>query len=92
VTSNDLCTHAGISYRQLDHWARKGYLGHAAQAHVGTGYTRDWTYTETAKVERMALLVKAGMGPAAAARIADTDQTALTCGRLVLAIEFRKAS
>lgn len=92
MTSADLCTHAGITYRQLDHWARQGYLGERAQRNTGSGYERHWTGTEATKVRRMALLVRAGVGPAAAAVLADQNQHSLTDGRLVLTVEFREAA
>lgn len=95
MNSADLCARTGVTYRQLDHWARKGYLGATAQDTHGSGNARDWTLPEAAKVERMALLVRAGMSPASAAHWAHTDpagERSIRAGRLVLAIAFREAS
>jgi hypothetical protein len=63
----------GITYRQLDHWVRGGYLqpgrnwaGHAK----GPGSPRMWPPGELEIARRMGRLTAAGLPPALAARFA----------------------
>ena len=59
---------AGISYRQLDFWVRRGYL---RPVHVGgSGTYRQWPDEEVRVAKEMARLVVAGVSPALAARVA----------------------
>jgi DNA-binding transcriptional MerR regulator len=59
----------GITYRQLDHWIRRGHL-HPDNATAGSGIAREWSNDELAVAVRMARLVKAGLSPEHAARAA----------------------
>jgi WhiB family transcriptional regulator, redox-sensing transcriptional regulator len=59
---------AGISYRQLDFWARQGYLRPCGTG--GSGNGRLWTAEEVAVARRMGDLVTAGLTAGAAAQIA----------------------
>lgn len=58
-----------ITYRQLDHWVRRGYLRPTGGT-CGSGYMRDWTDAEIRVARRMGRLVAAGFRTAAAAGIA----------------------
>ena len=58
----------GITYRQLYHWACRGYLHPEGQR--GTGCDWDWPASEVLVAQRMARLVAAGLVPAKAAQIA----------------------
>ncbi len=60
---------AGLSYRQLDYWARQGYL-HPERDGDGSGHARQWSPEELAVAETMARLVAAGIPPATAVRVA----------------------
>lgn len=60
---------AGISYRQLDHWIRQGYI---AATTLGTGYPREMNSIEVRVVVLMAHLVASGLTVATAADIART--------------------
>jgi hypothetical protein len=63
----------GITYRQIDHWARVGYL-HPQQRHgAGSGRWRHWPDDEAEVAYRMVRLVTAGIPPALAATIARAD-------------------
>lgn len=59
----------GVTYRQLDHWTRKGYL-HPVQARPVSGYRRTWPPGELEVAERMARLVGVGLLPSLAHRVA----------------------
>ena len=59
----------GVTYRQLDYWAREGYL-HPETPASGPGYQRAWPSTERAVAIRLARLVRAGVRPATAATLA----------------------
>lgn len=55
----------GLTYRQLDHWVRSGYL-HPIQ-HGGSGHARTWPQTELQVADLMRRLVDAGLTAGAAA-------------------------
>ena len=50
----------GITYRQLDHWARKGYL-RPVNGFGGSGRDREWPAAELEIARRMGRLVAAGL-------------------------------
>lgn len=45
IGSHALCAAAGITYRQLDHWTRRGYL-HAEPGPSGSGTARRYAWRE----------------------------------------------
>ena len=59
----------GATYRQLDHWCRRGWLLPGVGT-PGSGAARDWPPEEIAIATTMVRLVAAGMEPAAAAVVA----------------------
>lgn len=61
--------YTGVTYRQLDHWVRRGFL-RPARALPGSGVTRLWSSAELKVARRMALLVDAGLTPETAERAA----------------------
>lgn len=60
---------AGLTARQVDYWTRRGYL-HPDTPSPGSGHWRNWSTAELTVGRRMARLVKAGLTPAAAHRVA----------------------
>lgn len=56
----------GISYRQLDHWSREGYL----QPEGGDGSQREWSDQEIRVGRMMSRLVAIGISPAYASHYA----------------------
>ena len=58
----------GVSYRQYDHWSRKGWI--RASNPGGSGHDRDFTKDEVRIFEIMADLVAIGFRPIRAAEIA----------------------
>lgn len=65
----------GISYRQLDHWSKEGYL---RPHHADTGGQRIWPDEEIRIGRMMARLVAVGITPSYAAkyaRVAVIDKT-----------------
>lgn len=64
----------GISYRQLDFWARQGYL-RPVRSSEGTGHWRDWPEQEQAVARDMGLLTRAGLSAGLAHRIAREGRT-----------------
>lgn len=64
----DVTAAAGITYRQLDHWCRKGYLRTAND--TGSGSQRAFTRTELDVARLMGVLVAVGVHPAAAETVA----------------------
>jgi DNA-binding transcriptional MerR regulator len=68
----------GISYRQLDNWVRLGLL---RPLHVGgSGVNREWTRAELEVARLMGHLVRAGMRPALAERLARSRRCDLSPG------------
>jgi hypothetical protein len=60
---------AGITYRNLDHWVRRGWL-HPEHVGRGPGSRRHWPTHEQQVAALMARCVNIGMTPALAARVA----------------------
>lgn len=74
LSSLDVADLCGITYRQLDHWLRRGYVvvhessgvyrrrgEHGTPVTPGSGYLRRWRDEEVAAVRALAVLVNAGM-------------------------------
>jgi DNA-binding transcriptional MerR regulator len=59
---------SGATFRQLDHWCRKGWL--RPEGGEGTGNFRDFPGDEISVAKVMARLVDAGVSPEAAHRAA----------------------
>lgn len=65
----DAARAAGISYRQLDYWITSGYV-RLADANPGSGVQRELPSSQVAILVRMADLVRGGVAPEAAAKLA----------------------
>lgn len=63
----DMVGYHGLTYRQLDSWAQKGYL---PGGNPGTGNTRWLDAEQEAVAKAMARLCEAGLKPAVAAKVA----------------------
>jgi len=74
-THLDMQALARISYRQLDHWVRKGFLRPDVD-NVGSGRRRTFPPGELAVARVMGALAAAGMTPRAAERVARGGQLA----------------
>lgn len=63
LTSSGVTQDAGITYRQLDYWVRKGFLRPAVRwgDPAGKGHGRIWPPQEVAIAGRMARLLAAGL-------------------------------
>lgn len=59
----------GVTYRQLDHWCRKGYVSEAQEQMLGSGRQRVFRWREYVRIRRIAALVSAGMAVASAVAI-----------------------
>lgn len=77
--SETVARQCGITYRQLDHWTRAGYLrpvpmGGAGRAEPvdegGSGHWRDWPDEELHVARMMGLLTEAGVIPEVAHKVA----------------------
>lgn len=66
----DAIERADISYRQADYWRSCGYVKATAEGSGSISYLED---SEVTVLVRMATLVRAGMRPSVAARIARTS-------------------
>lgn len=73
VCASHVTNELGITYRQLDHWSRMGYLQPSRQDHGksrSSGSSRVWTPEELRIARLMGRLVHAGLTPQAAAKAA----------------------
>lgn len=61
---------AGVSYRRMDHWITKGWVRVATQANPGSGRHRQITEHEVAVARLMAALIRGGVNPETASRLA----------------------
>src|SRR5260370_5981819 len=61
---------AGLSYRQVDHLVRKGYVAIDRPDWARSGTDRDWTATQAELVIMTGRLIKAGFGAKRAADLA----------------------
>lgn len=68
IRSAELVALAGISYRMLDHWIRRGWV--KPRGGRGSGFLRSFTETEAAVVCTAGQLVKLGIVPERATRYA----------------------
>lgn len=68
-----------VTYRQLDHWCRRGYL-HPKDPLPGSGNQRDWTADELRVAERMARLRRAGLDLEIAADLARSGEWPVSIG------------
>ena len=69
IDSSALCELLGCTYRQLDHWTRRGYVP-ASDPCPGSGIGRVYPLEAIAVAGALAAFVRAGCMPAAAARYA----------------------
>lgn len=70
VTTTDVLSRLpDLTARQLDYWARQGYV-RPDVALPGSGYVRSWPPGEVAVIERMVRLVCIGLPPPVAEKIA----------------------
>lgn len=60
LTSHEVAEHAGITFRQLDYWTRRGYVT-AEQPGRGSGTQRRFTPEQADRVALLAALVHAGL-------------------------------
>lgn len=73
LTSADIMYESGITYRQLDFWARAGYLRPDREwrgRRLGSGSARSWPKTELEVARTMGRLTRAGIPASLAASIA----------------------
>jgi hypothetical protein len=73
VCSHCIPSELGITFKQFDHWSRKGYLRperrpqRSGRYHNGTGVPRRWPPAELEIARRMGRLTAAGLTPERAA-------------------------
>jgi hypothetical protein len=77
MRASEACVIAGITYRQFDHWATKGYLPLVEDTDVslGSGNRREISNEAAEHLVLMAELVRAGMNPRRASDHARKIQT-----------------
>lgn len=56
-----LVGYRGVTYRQLDYWARRGWLGEGLAARPGSGTERNLSDQDVERVKAIADLVDAGL-------------------------------
>jgi DNA-binding transcriptional MerR regulator len=81
----DLVKASGLTYRQIDHWTRKGWL-RPLNPDEGSGSRRRYPAAELVVAQRMAILVAEGLTPDAAHTVARAGGTATLGGRVTVTI------
>lgn len=81
VGSGELCRAANITYRQLDHWTRRGWVN-ALPRVGGIGHAREYPPIEVRVCLLMSAMVHDGYNAAHAAQIARERVTRAYQGRL----------
>lgn len=56
-----VCSLVGITYRQLDYWARTGLITPTIQAATGSGSQRQYSFTDIVQLKVVKRLLDAGM-------------------------------
>lgn len=84
ITTNVLLKKTGLTLRQIDHWARQGYLRTEEGYSGGTGKPRVYRDGELRIALRMRDLVACGVRPEHAHRLARGDQALMTKLELTL--------
>jgi DNA-binding transcriptional MerR regulator len=69
LSSVEVCRQTGLTYKQVDTWARWGYL-RPRQTGPGSGHLREWSQAEVDIARMMARLVALGITPENAAVVA----------------------
>lgn len=60
--SPPICKLTGVSFRQLDYWARIGLIEPSIEPAVGSGSARLYSFKDVLCVQLMATLLNAGIG------------------------------
>jgi hypothetical protein len=66
----EMLAEARVTWRQLDHWTRLGYLRTLSEQIPGIGHDRIWPSSEVQIARTMARLTAAGITPEGAERVA----------------------
>lgn len=61
VTAPELCTLAGLSFRQADYWTRTGLITPIDEATPGQGNYRRYSAAEVDKAKAVSALLRAGL-------------------------------
>lgn len=90
-TTRDVMRLSGATYRQIDHWCRRGFLGERLTASTGSGYERTFTYLEVRQVVLGRELIALGVNPEkalayAAQMLAEDGRLALRSGSMTVLI------
>ena len=66
----DVCRYADISYRQLDHWTRQGYLEAYGVSEPGSGNKREYSRAQADKARLMQCMISVGFEVSFAEKVA----------------------
>lgn len=58
ILASEVCRRAGVTYRQLDYWARRGFIPDTGK---GSGVPRQFTEADVDYITTFGRLVKAGL-------------------------------
>ncbi|MGC8626273.1 MAG: MerR family transcriptional regulator [Acidimicrobiales bacterium] len=90
LKATEVCQVVGITYRQLDFWARIGLLGPSMAQGRGSGNWRAWSYADLLHLKVVERLVHAGLSPRLAQSAVDclrSSKEGTTDATLVLSAE-----
>ena len=55
LSSSDVCRQAGVTYRQLDGWTRRGLVAPSIREAAGSGTARRWAPADVDRVAALAV-------------------------------------
>lgn len=73
-----VCKYVGITYRQLDYWARTGLLTPSIQGASGSGSQRLYSFQDLVLLRTIKSLIEAGMSLQRGERQSSTSETTST--------------
>lgn len=75
--SPEVCVLTGATFRQLDHWTRKGYIIPSVRVSVGSGHNRLWSFDDAVQIAVLVQLCAAGVAPTVAAAKFDINASTI---------------
>jgi len=88
VTGPELCTEAGITYRQLDYWTRTNLLTPLDAVEPGSGHLRRYAEDQVNRTRTLRLLLDAGVSLVTCRQVIDqvVETGQVTVGAVTLTL------
>lgn len=89
LTSREVCRVAGVTYRQVDHWCRRGLLPRVVEPVPGSGYHREFSTGDALDAAVLGELARAGVNPAGVPVQVVTDQGFFVAGVVRISVDVQ---